>query len=568
MREDKSKKFEVVIVWMQFAFAIFAVCLIIYLFLVQVLDIRNYRDRATKQRSTKNYVLRGEILDRNGMKLATTNTTYHIYAHPEYYDYTPDELAQKIAPIIGENPYNLAKRLSNKNTPTILIKKNADRKTVDRIKAMELREISFDVKHERTYPQGAMAAHVLGFYNPDADMSAGVEYSASSILTHIEKIVKIEKTPKGDIIYNIHTDPEDITKPIKGQTLVLTIDTAIQHVCEQELFKMIQKKRALRGAVVVLDPKTGEILAFAVYPNYDPNKYKKASLIELKNWALTDVYPPGSTFKVLTVASAMDLGKINRHSKIEDTGKIKLANYEIKNYDYYKTPYPGYISLQYLFRHSSNVASVRIARMMSVKEFYDELYKFGLGQKTGIDLPGESMGILPNIRTWEISRHGNMGIGYGASVTVIQMAAAVAAIANNGVWITPHVIKYPPGEIDKHVFKRQIILPETAKTVTDILADAIDEEENFLQFKNYRLAAKTGTSLRPKENGLGYTNKMYTSIVGYLPASDPKVLIYVVVDSPEGEAIWGSTVAAPIFKEIATQITRIMNLKPDKKTGE
>lgn len=564
MSKDRYKKFDRRIGCLQFAFSAFVVVLLIYLFLIQVVDVRHYRDRAKKQRSTNLFVLRGEILDRNGFKLASDNTSFNLYAHPMYYDHTPEELAQILSPFVNISASQLTKTLSM-DEQVILIKKGLDRKVAELIKSKRLREISLEVKNRRVYPQGSLASHILGYYNSDADVAGGIEYIAKDNLEYFDKNITYEKTPNGDIIYNFNTNPEDISAPIKGKTLTLTIDSAIQHICEKYLNKTVQKTKALRGAVIVLDPKTGEVLALAAYPYYDPNNYQKYSMNEMKNWAITDVFPPGSTFKVITVACAMISGKINKDSRILDTGKMKIGWWEIKNYDYYKNKNPGLIDLVYLFEHSSNVGSAKVSQMMTSQEFYDTLQMFNFGEKTGIDLPGESSGILPSPKNWDVATHGAMGYGYGASVTAIQMASAVAAIANNGVWITPHVIKYSPEELESKVIQRRVMDEQTAKDLTQLLVESIENGKNIAKMDEYYVAAKTGTSKRPLDNGAGYSNKLYTSMVGYLPATDPKILVYVVVDSPGGEAVWGSTVAAPIFKDITTELVKIMNLNPDKK---
>lgn len=562
-KANRFKTFDKRLGCWQVAFAFFAIALMIYLFLIQVVDIKNYRLRAKRQRSSRNFIMRGDIFDRNGIKLASDKISYDVYAHPTDYDYSPEELARILAPYLKISKTNLVEKLSRSGS-VITLKKDLDRPSAQAIKKLGLREISLGKKNTRIYPQGSMASHILGYYNFDADIASGVELTAKDQLEHVEKNVPTERTPDGDIIYSFATDPVATTSPLKGKSLTLTIDTAIQHICEQELYKMIVKKQALRGTVIVMNPKNGEILAYAVYPYYDPNNYKNASQMQIKNWTLTDVFPPGSTFKTITVSSAMALGKINPRSKILDTGKIKVGWWDIKNYDYSKHPFPGWISLEYLFEHSSNVGSVKVAQSMTSQEFYSMLRKFGLGAKTGIDLPGESVGILPNWKKWDSSTHASMGYGYGASVTAIQMASAASALANNGVRVTPHVIKYPADEAQSKIFSTQVMTPQTAKDVTKILVASINNSKSAIKMDKYNVAAKTGTSKKPKENAAGYSNKLYTSIVGYLPASDPKVLIYVLVDSASGSDVWGSTVAGPIFKEIANQTSRIMNLKPDK----
>lgn len=563
-RPGKNKIFSDRLMWFQIIFIILIGLFVIYLFAVQVLDIRHFRIKAKKQRQAYSFVMRGNIYDRNGIKLATDTVYYDIFARRDDFVHTPEELAKLLAPILKISQVNLTEKLKQ-DIPLISLKKNVDRHTRDEIAKLNLREIPMDKKSIRTYPQGTLAAHVLGYYNFDADVASGVEYTAKDKLESVTKGADLEITPKGKVIYNISTDPVAATTPVKGKDVTLTIDAAVQHVCEKALMSAIQKFNAFRGAVIVMNPKNGEILAYAVYPYFDPNNFKNATSFQTKNWTLTDVFPPGSTFKTITVASAMELGKINKYSKINDTGKIKVGWWTIKNYDYARHPNPGMIDLVYLFEHSSNVASVVVAQMMNKYEYYNMLKKFGYGEKTGIDLPGESVGLLKSPSRWDASDHASMGYGYGSSVTAIQMISAVSAIANDGVRVTPHVIKYSPEEEAAKIKRVQVMTPEHARAVTELLTESINRGKSPIKMESYNIAAKTGTSIKPKENGSGYTNKLYTSIVGYLPSSDPQVLIYVIVDSAQGGEIWGNTVAAPIFKEISTQVTHILNLQPDKK---
>lgn len=562
-KSAKNAMFQKRLTIFQGLFLLAIIGFIIYLFCIQILDTRHFRVKAKNQRRASAFVMRGDIYDRNGIKLATDTVYYDIFARRADYVHEPEELAKILAPILKLSQYDLTEKL-RRNTSLVALKKNVDRHTKDQIAKLNLREIPMDKKSVRTYPQGTLAAHVLGYYNFDADVASGVELTAADKLESVDKTATFEMTPKGKVIYNISTDPVAATKPVKGKDVTLTIDAAVQHVCEKELMKAIQKFNAQRGAVIVMNPKNGEILAYAVYPYFDPNNFKNATSYQIKNWTLTDVFPPGSTFKTITVASAIELGKINRYSMINDTGKIKVGWWTIKNYDYARHPNPGMIDLVYLFEHSSNVASVVIAQMMGRQEYYDMLKKFGFGNKTGIDLPAESVGLLKNPSKWDASDHATMGYGYGSSVTAIQMVSAVSALANGGVRVTPHVIKYSPEEEAEHVQRIQVMTPEHARVVTELLTESINRGKSPIKNPNYNIAAKTGTSIKPKENGAGYTNKLYTSIVGYMPATDPQVLIYVIVDSAQGGEIWGNTVAAPIFKEISTQIARILNLQPDK----
>ena len=556
--------------FMSIIYLVAIVILIVHLFILQVFDIHKYREKGKMQRSSHDFAVRGDIYDRHGIKLATDRIYYNIYARPVVYTEkeTPRKIAKLFSPILGIPENVLFNKLSDKKIQVIAVKKDVDRDTAKKIMKVisdnSFRSISLDKKNTREYPQGVFASHVLGFYNFDANVSNGVELTAKDKLEHVVRATRYQRTRDGKIIYNFSTDPVVPTMNPKGQDVVLTIDAAIQHVCEKELQKIIHEKDALRGAVIVMNPKNGEILAYAVYPTYDPNKFQKASNTQIKNWTLTDVYPPGSTFKTITVTSAMELGKINEFSIIQDSGRMKFGNYTIENYDYKQKGAPGRINLVYLFEHSSNIGSVNVGFLMTHNEFYSMLKKFGFGEKSGIDLPGESSGLLASPKFWDKGLHMTMSYGYGTSVSIMQMVSAVSALANNGVRVTPHVIKYSPEEEQEKVKYIPTISPQTAHTITKLLAESVNNGKSCIKMDKYNVAAKTGTSRKPLENGTGYSGAMYTSTIGYLPASDPKVLIYVVVDSAKKGPVWGNTVAGPVFHEVAEQTARILDLKPDK----
>ena len=552
--------------------AIFALALVCYLFFIQVVDLKHYRAKAKRQYQHSNIVMRGDIFDRNGIKLATDTVYYDVYARPQDFNdkiHTKEELATMLAPILNMQSATLLKKLQQPSANVILLKKGIDREQHDAIAKLNLIEIPMDKKTTRVYPQESLASHVLGYYNHDAGLdgegiSAGVEYTAKDVLERTPPQKSVEKTPGGNVIYNFSTDPLAVVEPTKGEDITLTLDTAIQHICEKELYTAIGKHHAKRGAIIVMNPKNGEILAYAVYPFYNPNNYKNASMIQMKNWTLTDIFPPGSTFKIITISTALALGKINKDTTIYDPGKIKIDRWEIVNHDYKTKGAPGNISIVKLFEHSSNCASVKIAMMMTAGEYYHILRKFGFGSKTGIDLPGESVGLLNRPSSWSKADKAAMSYGYGASVTAIQMVSAVSAIANKGVRVTPHVIKYNQEEYDKKIHHIRVMPEEQAMTIVDLLRQSIEIGKSPCKMNDYYVAAKTGTSKKPREDGIGYTGNYYTSTIGFLPATNPQVLIYVVVDSAQGGEVWGSTVAAPIFHSVATQVASILNLIPDK----
>ncbi len=554
--------------------ALFGIALICYLFFIQVVDLKHYRAKAKRQYQYSSIVMRGDIFDRNGIKLATDTVYYDVYARPKDFNdkvHTKEELATLLAPHLNMPPSVILKKLQQTSANVILLKRGISREQHDAIAKLNLMEIPMDKKTTRVYPQESLASHVLGYYNHDAGtdgegISAGVEYSAKDILEKVPPQKSVEKTPGGNVIYNFTTDPLAVVEPAKGEDVTLTIDTAIQHICERELYKAIGKYKAKRGSVIVMNPRNGEILAYAVYPFYNPNNYKNATMTQMKNWTLTDIFPPGSTFKIITISTALALGKIDKNAVIYDPGKIKIDRWVIENHDYKTKGAPGNISLVKLFEHSSNCASVKIAMMLTAGEYYHVLRKFGFGSKTGIDLPGESVGLLNRPSSWSKADKAAMSYGYGASVTAIQMVSAVSAIANDGVRVTPHVIKYKQEDFEKKVHYTRVMSAEQARTIADLLRQSVEQGHYPVKMSDYYVAAKTGTSKKPKEDGIGYTGKYYTSTIGFLPATNPQVLIYVVVDSAQGGDVWGSTVAAPIFYAVASQIVSILNLIPDKHT--
>lgn len=559
------KKYSFFAILLQSFFLLFAFILILQLIHLQVFDSGKLREKAKQMRQPlKAFTFRGEIVDRNGLRLASDTTLYDIYAHPKYYTEKPEKMAILLSPLLKKPSDVILEKLNKLDVSTITLAKSLDRDTILKIKKLELRGLDLVKKSERVYPQGNLASHILGYVNPGANLFAGVERTGSKNLEALPKVQPVEYDGKGDVIYDFNTDPVYAAMPLTGKKLELTIDASIQHVAETELSKMMAKTKAERGTVIVMNPKNGEIYGFAVLPSYNPNKYNKAKQSVIKNWVLSDVYPPGSTFKVLTVASALETGSITESERFLDTGEIKIGEWTISNYDYAKKGAPGLIDLKYLFIHSSNVGSLKVALKIPSYEHYKMLRLFGIGSETGIDLPGESAGIIPP-PAWDKVKHATIGFGYSIASTPMQMASAVAAIANNGIWVTPHVIKYSEEEAAKRLKTRRVLSPQTTSVMARLLSSSIQESDSKAgKIPNYRVAGKTGTSRKPNPNGSGYLpGQVFTSFAGYFPAYDPKVLIMVVVDNPKGVEIWGSTVAGPIFNNVAIETARILNIKPD-----
>lgn len=559
---------------------------------IQVIDAENLKKKA---RLSRNQALtlfnRGRILDRNGTVLAQDTVLYDLFAHPQYFYKVPrDQVAIALSPLLNMDDRKVLTKL-NQTYDTIGIKKNLPKSEVEKIaearmkipaidektrklilddngrpvtKKIPIPGLDFAKKNVRNYPQGNLAAHVLGYVNDEAKISSGVEATAAKILK--KRPTALSHTildGRGNLVDLEKIDPRYIVTLPKAKDVKLTIDARLQYVAERELAKGLAKSRAKRGTVVMMNPHTGEILAFAVLPTYQPDQFHKASYEELKNWAITDVYPPGSTFKILTVASGLEAGVINRNTRILDTGKMTVGGWTITNYDYGKHGAPGNIDLVYLLMHSSNIASAKISRMIPPLQHYDLLKRIGIGSKTGIDLPGESAGIILPPEKWDDSTHATIGYGYGMAATPIQMATAVAAIANGGMWNTPHVIKGTP------VSHRRIFSEQTCTTMRELLTRSIKEAKtSTVRLEGIDVAGKTGTSRKPNPNGRGYSPNVFTSFVGFFPAQSPKVLMMVVVDSPQMAEAWGSTVAGPIFKAVAEETVGYLGLRPVKIASE
>ena len=398
-----------------------------------------------------------------------------------------------------------------------------------------------------------------------------LEYQYEDYLKGTKPVYKVGKNNNYEIV----------SYGSRGNDIVLTIDIELQKYLEDTLSEEVMNASNEpntpyynRSFAIISNPNTGEILAMSG-KQVRTNSSGSKEIVDYTPGIVTLPVTPGSVVKGASMLVGYKYGAINIGDTLKDEC-IKIKDTPEKCS--WRTM--GDIDDLYALRYSSNVYQYKIAikvgegnyeynKALKIKEDafnkYRDMYQsFGLGVKTGIDLPGESVGLLNRPSSWNKADKAAMSYGYGASVTAIQMVAAVAAIANDGVRVTPHVIKYSQEDFEKKIHHVRVMSPEHARTVTDLLRQSVELEKAPLKLNDYYVAAKTGTSHKPKEDGSGYTNNYYTSSIGYLPATNPQVLIYVVVDSAQGGEIWGSTVAAPIFHAVATQVASIMNLIPDK----
>jgi len=525
--------------------------------------------RGQRQQS-KLLVHRGAITDRHGLPLAIDTTRYDIYIHPELLKKDKTEAAQILARITHQdNPKKLANltRLLTGAYPVVTVARGLEREAVDELQALNWTGVDVFPRPFRHYPEGQLAAHLLGYVNMDTKGQGGVEQAQEKSLRDTGLIAKPELDGHGRTILLPHTEPTwDITPPL-GRHIELTIDNYLQHLAEKELFAMSAHTHALRSTAIVADPTTGEILAWANYPSYDPNKYSKYPFSVTKNWSMVDVYQPGSTFKILTVSSGLETGAITPSSIFYDGGSLRVGSATVHNHD----GGHGTLDLLHLFIHSSNIASAQIGLKMTPQQFHDKLSDFGLGKQTGIDLPGESAGLLLPAKIWKPIDQATTGFGQGAiSITPLQLVAGVSAVANNGIWTQPHLIRrvYDPvtGVTENWTKPKthQVISKQIANHVTGLLTDNIMLGTQIAgQTPGYRVAGKTGTAQKVTASGRGYmAGQTIASFIGYLPADNPQLICLVVVDGPQTDGRWGNTVAGPVFNAIAVEAARHLGIAP------
>lgn len=538
------------------------------LYFLQIYQGPTLKAKAEVQRQQHNMLVhRGAITDRRGLPLAIDTTRYDIFVHVKLLKKSPEESAKILSPIVNV-PEEKVLRLLNSGYPIVTLARHLERENVDQLQHLNWTGIDIISRPFRQYPEGKLAATLLGYTDMDTKGQGGVEQALQETLTDTGNIPKPQLDGHGKTIMVPTAKPTwDITPPL-GRHVELTLDNYLQHLAEKELYAMCEHSHALKGSVILADPSNGEILAWANYPTFDPNNYTKYKYEHMKNWSMVDVYQPGSTFKIVTVSSGLETGAIKPNATFYDGGSLTVGNRTIHNHD----GGHGTINLKGLFIHSSNIASAIIGMAMGPKVFYDKLRDFGLGQPTGIDLPGESAGLLLNWKKWTPIDSATTGFGQGAiAVTPLQLVAAVGVLANNGSWVQPHLIRrvYDPssGVTEKWMQpeRRKVISPEVAKLVSSLLAQNIAEGTQIAgQIPGYRVAGKTGTAQKVTASGRGYlAGQTIASFIGFLPASNPQLLCLAVIDSPQTDGRWGNTVAGPVFNAVAYEAARYLNISPD-----
>jgi cell division protein FtsI/penicillin-binding protein 2 len=528
-------------------------------FWLQVVDAGRYTQLANSQhhQTTKTPAGRGTIFDRTGVQLALGEQTTTVFADPQEVR-NAALVAEDAHRIFGVDANVLYPQLLNKKSQFVYVQRFADPLQAAEYLKLRLAGVSSEPEEKRFYPQGSVAAQVIGYAGTDDTGLTGLELEYNSKLSGRPGRQTIVRDPTGRTIDVVSSSPAQ-----PGADVFTAIDHTIQANAEEVLRQTVAQWGAKDATAIVLDPTTGEVLAMAQAPGYNANDTNDVSPSLQLNRAVSDTYEPGSTFKVVTVTGALSEGLVKPSMTFVLPPCIQVANYCIHDAEPRGTVT---YSVAQILKYSSNVGAITLAEKLGGPALESWIYKFGFGKLTGIDYPGESPGDVLPYADWSGSTIGNVPIGQGISVTPIQMASMYAAVANGGVWVQPHLVDRVGGRAPEHWAKRRIMSPAVDQEVRQMLTGVVEDGGTGVEaaIPGYTVAGKTGTAQKPNGHG-GYSNTNFeASFVGMVPASKPRLVVLVVVDEPRG-SIYGGAVAAPAFASIAKFDLQYLEVPPDDK---
>jgi cell division protein FtsI (penicillin-binding protein 3) len=498
---------------------------------------------------------RGTIYDRTGAELAIGERTITVYANPrEIRD--PGGVATAVGLALGEDPARLLPRLSDRSRGFVYVARKADPSRAEALRRQDIVGIGFVPEERRMYPLRDVAAEVVGYAGVDNRGLAGLELALDHVLAGTAGEKTIVRDPFGHALDVVEAkDAKD------GRDVQLTIDNTIQRRVESVLAETRARWSATAATAVVLDPRTGEVLAMGVEPGFDANRFPAVAREEQRNRAVTDTYEPGSTFKVVTLAAVLESAMVTPRTAYRLPYSIEVADRVIHDAEERGTET---MTVADILSRSSNVGVITLALGLGRERLNEWIGRFGFGRPTGIEFPGETSGIVLPLERWSGSTIGNVPIGQGIAVTPLQMAAAYGAIANGGVAVRPHLVTRVEGERARPTERRRVVSARTAKQVTAMLRGVIDYGSGAeARIPGYFAAGKTGTAAKPDPTSGGYSESRYVaSFVGFAPARNPRVVVLVTVDEPQG-TIWGGVVAAPAFAQIAEFALQYLQVPPD-----
>ncbi len=535
---------------------------------LQIVQAEELRQKARSQQTVniRPYVPRRSITDSEGNILATDRLEYILYVHPIQFKRTQAEVAQKLSSILeNKTPQELIERFQQRKTG-IPIARNLHEGIAEQIKRLGLDGVEVDQTYVRFYPQEKMMADVVGFVDHERQGQAGVELAQEKLLKRDLQSLYVQRTALGAILPN--SLPQDLLQS-NDWRVQLTVDMRLQRAVRAALQQQIQKFNAKRGAVIVMDATDGSILSLVCEPTFDPNAFYRSNIELLKNWTVSDLYEPGSTFKPINVALALEAGVIQPNTVIHDSGLVKVDGWPIKNASKMGN---GSINIAEILQTSSNVAMVHMMRRLKKEDYYNRLQALDIHQKTGIDLPGEVRGRLKSEKVFmersiEVA---TASFGQGFALTPMKLVQLHGALANGGKLVTPHLVK---GLVDvegtlhwqPNYPSKQIIAPDVSQTVVELMETVVDKGSGeSAKTQGYRIGGKTGTAQKAGPRGGYLPNAKITSFVSILPVESPRYVVLVVVDEPKGGNTYGSTVAAPVAKLVMDALISLKGIPPAK----
>jgi len=545
-----------------------ALLVLVRAFHVQIATGDRLREMAEDQylRELRVSPRRGAIYDRHGTELAVSVDVDSVYANPrrlKAMDQDPVAVAKRIAKILDVNPQTLAKRLAS-NRYFVWIGRRVTPHEATRIRELEIPGVELTAESRRYYPNRHLAAQILGFADIDGRGIEGIELAYEDRLRGSDRRVAAIRDRRGQVVF---ADDMEDDRTMQGQSVVLTIDKTIQHVAERELVLGVRMFEARGGSVVVMDPSTGEILALANYPPFNPNEPSKQPIAHRRNRALVDRFEPGSTIKPFTVAAALAAGAIKPNQSINcENGATRIGGRTLHD----AHPYEWLTPTQVL-AHSSNIGTAKIALTLGKKDLYRAFRRFGFGEPTRIGMPGETAGVLRHYRTWYEIDTAAVSFGQGMSVTNVQLATAMSAIANGGRLMQPMLVRRMVDghgatiEETKPRVRRQVVPSKVAELVGQMLTAVTEPGGTAVEaaVDGYLVAGKTGTAQKADYVHGGYAKDLWlASFIGFAPADHPAVVISVVIDEPT-IAHYGGTVAGPVFRRIAEATLRHLGIAPE-----
>jgi cell division protein FtsI (penicillin-binding protein 3) len=534
-------------------------------FELQVLKGRDLKALAERQYSKTLNVQskRGDIYDRNMKELAVSIEVDSVYSQPAGVR-SRRAVARALAPILSMERSEIEKRLASRSG-FVWLKRQVDLRDDSRKAVSDLDGVGLVKESRRFYPNLQLASNIIGFTGVDSNGLEGVELFYDDVLKGESSEVTGEKDARGGVL--LYEDP-DKTVPVEGSVVELTIDKTIQYIAEKSLRKAVDASGAKGGTALVMDPATGEVLAMASLPTFDPNDFRKYPPERRRNRAVTDVFEPGSTLKLFIISAALEEGVIGPRTVVFCENGL----YRVSDRVFHDTKPYGWLSTAQVLKHSSNIGAAKIGERLGRARLYRYLKSFGFGAGTGVDLPGEVAGSLRHYGDWSDVTLQTVSFGQGVSTTSIQLATALSAIANGGFLMRPYMarsVKDAGGAVLKEtapVIVRRVISEETAGAVAEMLTGVVGKggTGSLAAVEGFEVAGKTGTAQKPDLDHGGYADGAFVaSFMGFVPAKDPRLTILVTVDEPQGD-YHGGTVAAPVFREIASRSLAYMGVFPEE----